>query len=395
MRAVPAPEHEREREPGHERGDRHQPPAFCNSSSSSRCFLLTRFGTSIRTRTSTSPLPAPFSLGAPRPLMRRSLPSSVPDGNLQRDGALGRRHVDLAAERGGRVRDGHVDDQIVAAPLVDLRRLDARDDVEVARGRAAVPRLALALELDARAVLRACRDLDREALRAPLAARAVTRRARRLDDRAHAAALRARLLQREQALRGRDDARPTALRAGDRRRSGRRPCAVTGVTGELELHGHGRLHAPQRVLEREAHLHLDVVPPLSALRLLLLRAAAVEQPAEDVAEVEVAEVERRAARRGPPVRRPELVVLLALLRVGEHVVRRLHLLEPRLGRRVTRVLVRVHLAHELAVRLLQLILRRVLRHAERLVQALRHRYACCSPEEMTTRAGRTTRSPSA
>src|SRR5262249_59306934 len=63
-------------------GGVHQPAPFCSSSRSSRSFLLTRLGTSMRTRASTSPLPEPLSLGAPRPLIRSSLPSSEPAGIL-------------------------------------------------------------------------------------------------------------------------------------------------------------------------------------------------------------------------------------------------------------------------------------------------------------------------
>jgi len=62
------------------------------------------------------------------------------------------------------------------------------------------------------------------------------------------------------------------------------------------------------------------------------------------------------------------VVLLALLRVGEHVVRRLHLLEAFL---VAGIPVGMHFADKLSVRLLELVGRRVLRHAERLVEAAR------------------------
>ena len=83
---------------------------------------------------------------------------------------------------------------------------------------------------------------------------------------------------------------------------GRGTRAVARVAGELELHRHGRLRAVQRVLERDAHLDLDVVAALAALRLLLRAAPAVEEAAEDVAEVEIAEVERRAARRTAPGR---------------------------------------------------------------------------------------------
>src|SRR5437660_10053540 len=62
---------------------RHQPTPFCSSSRSSRSFLLTRFGTWMRTRASTSPLPEPLRRGAPRPLIRSSLPSSEPAGILR------------------------------------------------------------------------------------------------------------------------------------------------------------------------------------------------------------------------------------------------------------------------------------------------------------------------
>src|SRR5437588_261675 len=110
-----------------------------------------------------------------------------PGRNLERDRAAGRRHLDAAAESGGRERDGHLDEQIVAPALVDARRLDARDDVEVAGGRAPVPRLSLALQLDPRPVLHARRDLHGEPLRPPLAPRAVTRLAGRPDDRPHPA----------------------------------------------------------------------------------------------------------------------------------------------------------------------------------------------------------------
>ena len=127
-----------------------------------------------------------------------------------------------------------------------------------------------------------------------------------------------------------------------------------------------------------------------AVRVRARVAAAAEHPAEDVAdvaEVEVAEVDVRAAgRAGPPVLRAEAVVLLALLRIGEHVVRALHLLEALLRLLVARVRVRMMLAREPAVRLLDLVVGGALLHAERVVR-VRH-------SATITRAGRTTRSPS-
>src|SRR4029078_3719320 len=100
-----------------------------------------------------------------------------------------------------------------------------------------------------------------------------------------------------------------------------------------------------------------------------------EASPEDVAEVEVAEVDVDAAwarpRRAAGVRRAAAVVCLPLLGVREDVVRGLHLLEALLGALVPLVRVRVELARELAVRLLDLVGRRALFDAERVVERLR------------------------
>src|SRR3954452_17222613 len=50
----------------------------------------------------------------------QELPVLGPCRHRQLHGAVWRRHLDLRAERGGRIRDRHRDDQVVAAPLVDL-----------------------------------------------------------------------------------------------------------------------------------------------------------------------------------------------------------------------------------------------------------------------------------
>ena len=129
-------------------------------------------------------------------------------------------------------------------------------------------------------------------------------------------------------------------------------------------------------------MRLDVGAALTALALCARPAAAAEEPAEQIAEVsEVSHVEVEAAALAvAPAVRSERVVLLALLRVLEDVVRALDLLEARLGVGVSRVLVRVVLAGELAVRLLELFRRGVVSNAERLVER-RH-------SATITRAGR-------
>src|SRR6185503_9637015 len=139
----------------------------------------------------------------------------------------------------------------------------------------------------------------------------------------------------------------------------------------------GTLRVTQRILEGHAHRHLDVRAPWRRGRRgagAAAAAAPVEQAAEQVAQVEalaVAHVEALEAARRRALTRPERlaegVVLLPLLLVGQRVVRLLHLLEPLLRRRVPRVVVGVVLAGELAVRLLDLVVRRALGHAEHLV----------------------------
>ena len=160
------------------------------------------------------------------------------------------------------------------------------------------------------------------------------------------------------------DPAAAALRTDDRRRPRLRARAAADVAARLEAHRERRLDALERVLERQGDLDLDVRAPLAA-RLPGRPAAhaAAEQPAEQVAEVaELAEVERDAlaarAEAHTAVRRAVVVVGLALLRVGEDVVGGLQLLEALLRLLVARVLVRVVLPGELAVRLLDLVGRR-------------------------------------
>ena len=204
----------------------------CRRSSASRSCLDSFDGTAIRRRASRSPLPVPFSLGAPRPLTRSVLPSVEPAGTLTRTVApFGRRQLDLLAHR--RLGEGHrhVDHEVVAAAGEERARGHPGDDVQVSGLTAARGRLALALDLDAGAVADARRDPHLIGLGRAHAARAVAGRARVLDHGAGAAAALARLVDREEALAlGRDAA---ALAHGADRRRGARggPRAVTGRAG--------------------------------------------------------------------------------------------------------------------------------------------------------------------
>src|SRR5690606_11827864 len=111
--------------------------------------------------------------------------------------------------------------------------------------------------------------------------------------------------------------------------------------------------AAARAAEHRAE---DVLEPRTAgLVLLVLRPGArstAEHRAEDVLEPTGRAARARVEARAATGHRPHGVVLLALLGVREHRVGLADLLEPGLGGGVTGVLVRVVLAGQLAVCLL-------------------------------------------
>src|SRR5690606_25226287 len=150
---------------------------------------------------------------------------------------------------------------------------------------------------------------------------------------------------------------------------GARPAAVGAPLARRPSEAAAVGHAAQDVLETAAATAaLGVAharPPGRA------RAATAEQPAEDVLEAPRARAGRRAEPRTAG-EGPHLVVLLALLVVGQHGVGLADLLEARLGLGVSRVVVGVQLASELAVGLLDRGLVGVLGDAEDRVEVLLH-----------------------
>src|SRR4029450_376277 len=103
--------------------------------------------------------------------------------------------------------------EVGTPPLVERRRVDLDADEQVAVGSAVSPLLALALQPDAGAVLRARRHLDLIPARDALATGSAARRTGRVDDDAVAAAAMAGMGEREKALAVRDDAAPLAVGA--------------------------------------------------------------------------------------------------------------------------------------------------------------------------------------
>src|SRR3954471_136543 len=170
--------------------------------------------------------------------------------------------------------------------------------------------------------------------------------------------------------RGRSWTAPRAARAALRLRAGPPAAPVAGRAPRRRRDRERDLRALERLVERDRDLGLEIgaargLRPAGAR----LRAAA-EQVAQDVAEAAGLEAAEAALARGPAAPRPAAapagaeedpaaVVLLALVGVAHDVVGRLDLLEALLGLRVVRVAVRVVLARELAVGLLDLVGRRL------------------------------------
>src|SRR4051794_232200 len=286
-----------------------------------------------------------------------------------------RRHLDLGAPDRLGDRERHLDLDVVALALEHRAVLHAGDHEQVAGRPAVAAGLALAGEADARALADAGGDVHAVALRRAHGALAVAGRARVLDDGARAVAAGARLRDREEALALRLEAAALAARAD--LRLGARPRAGPVAGRAARRHGDAERHlcALERLVERDADLGLEVAAALG-LRAPRSRAAlraAPEQVREDVAEaagLEAAEAALATAGARPAApatgaeEDPAAVVLLALVRVAHDVVGGLDLLEALLGLGVVRVAVRVVLARELAVGLLDLLGRRLAVDAE-------------------------------
>src|SRR5262249_3820182 len=173
--------------------------------------------------------------------------------------------------------------------------------------------------------------------------------------------------------------------------AGLRARAVAGGAGGLHRHLQRDLRARDRLVEADRHLRLQIAAAFGAWTLALPATAAPEQVGEDVAhrggvEVEVAEAAEAAAGAGAGRERAAAaVVLLALLGIAEHVVRLGDLLEAGLRLLIVRIAVRVVLARELAVGLLDFLGSGLLVNPERLVVVGTARHLTPSPTRQRPR----------
>ena len=279
---------------------------------------------------------------------------------------------------GDRQRD--LDLEVVADALEHRRVRHARDHVQVARLRAAKPRLALAGQPDAAAVADAGGDVDAQPADAALGAGAAAGGARILDHGAGAVAVGARLGDREDPLALSLDAAALADRADLGRGAGLGAGAVAGRARLRGRHRQRHLRAvdglvelsetsvsrsrprcggrPLRTSPRPPRPAVPAVPALPNRLESMSPKPPVNWPGS------------KPPPAGPPPPNPNglgPVVGLALVGIREHVVGLGDLLEALLGLLVARIAVRVVLARQLAVGLLDLLVGGVLADPEGLV----------------------------
>src|SRR5215472_5568048 len=292
-----------------------------------------------------------------------------------RAAAIDRRHLDDAAQCGGRHGDRDAAEDIGAFALEQLVGRDGQEDVEIATRRAAQPGLALAGQADAGSVLHARGDGDVEGLVLAAAALAAAGPAGLVDDLAGALAAGAGGLDGEEALGMADLAAAAAGRAADGLGALLRPAAPASLARRERADADHRLLAAEGLLEADLH----VVAQIAAALARLLAAPSAHELAkhllEDVGETAPGgEVEARrmgaaamTVLEGPVA---EAVIGRALLIVLQDVIGLVDFLELVLGGLVPRIAVRVELHCEPPIGLLELLRRGVARYTEGIVIVL-------------------------
>ncbi len=226
-------------------------------------------------------------------------------------------------------------------------------------------RLAFAGETNARALLHAGRNRDRQRLLAPDPALTAADAARILDHPAGAAAGRARPLDGEEALLGAHLAVAVAGRAGDRPRTGFAATAMAPLAADRGRHADLRVAAAEGILEADFEIVAQVAAPGARLG-----AASADELAEHLVEnigKAAAETEIRGARAAAAILErsvTEAVIGRPLLVILQDIVGFTDIFKLLLGCLVARIAIRVKLHRELPVRLLHFVGGRAPRYAE-------------------------------
>src|SRR5476649_1399172 len=259
-------------------------------------------------------------------------------GYRERHLAGQRRHFDFTTQGRLAERDRHFAMQVVAFALEHGVRLDVDFHIQIARRAAIGTRFAVAGRADAHAVVDADRDLHFQRLVALDATGAAARCARIGDDLAGAVAFRAGLLDAEEALLHAHLAVAAASRAGARRGARLGAGAVAGVALVPGRHADGRVEAVGGLLQRDFQVVAQVG---AAIHLRSGVAAAAATQVRIDAGVTVT------------------VIGLALFRIGQHLVRFFDFLEFFFRLFAVRIAVRMVLHRQFAIRLLDLVFRRI------------------------------------
>src|SRR5208282_1811740 len=256
--------------------------------------------------------------------------------NLELDFAFERRHFDLGADRRLRKADRRLDYHVVVLAHEHRVLFDVNYDVEIALRSAAVAGLALAAQLEPRAVVHARRNFDRERFvfaDSPLSLALGTRVG---DDHALAAALSAGGRDGKESLLRADLAAAAAIGAlacAAGAAAGARAVAGFALSQALELYDF--LDPARRFFELDFEIVAQVVTAPGARTRA--SAAGAEEIAEDVgenflealAEVESAEPARTLRPLEGGV--TEAVVLRAPLGIGKYLVSLVEFLESLFG----------------------------------------------------------------
>ena len=165
-----------------------------------------------------------------------------------------------------------------------------------------------------------------------------------------------------------------AVTGGTHLRRGTRSAAVALTGGALlaALHGNLLLAAESRLGEADGHAGADALAPLGTIAPLLTAAeAAAEKAAEDIAQIAEVEARRAVAPSGAACAiagvdagKTKLVVPRLFLRIGQHLVGLVDLLELLLGLLVAGVHIRVVFAGQLFICFFDLVLRCALTDAK-------------------------------
>src|SRR5690606_15048536 len=328
---------------------------------------------------------APAS-GEPAALDAEHLSTGRPRRDLDLHRAVHGGHGELRSQGRLGVADRDRDGQVVTAAAED--RVGSHVDLhqQVAGGTTVASRLALARNPDGLPVLDTGGNPNPDRSGADFHARAPAHAARVLDQDTCATALGAGFGEGKESLVAGNRTRPAASGAGDRPAGRLRTGATAVGTRRLSPHLEGGGDAGIGLVERDRQIGGGVGAAYGPSRPRSAAAEQVAEPAETSEQVgqvldphllttEAAEPsgpEAATAEGAARCQPPDLVVFLALFRIGEDRVRLGDVLEALLRRLVARVGVGVELLGELAVGALDLVLARVGRDLQDRVEVLLH-----------------------